>query len=260
MRAKARGVGLTGSAFVSFLFFIAVTCAMAVHAAAQQSASGSAITSDSVSNTIHRSWQIGGFAAGGFPPYYSVHSPTAHYQEELLFYSAGMEVGHMVTAMHGPNFLRGRGEVVAEVIPYWHVNHPAQTVRVYLANSTQSFLAGVGEYSLQGASISPVEFRWNFMKKDSSRFVPWIQAGMGLLWTDNEFPQGYGSPEHPPVAKTSRVNFTPQVDFGENIFTRKNQSLSLGVRATHITDFGFTAYDPGVNVVAEFRVAYSWWK
>ena len=261
MSTQARGVGFGLSPFFSFSFGILVSCAAAVSVGAQPSPGGYAAHLESVDNPVDPSWQIGGFANGGFPPYYAVHPPLFHYQEELLFYSAGLEAGRMVTAKHGSSFLRGRGEAMVEVIPYWQVNHPAQTVAIYLpGSSAPSFNGVLNAYSIHGASITPLQFRWNFLKKDVSRFLPWVQSGLGLLWTNQEFPQGYGTALQPPFAKTSHINFTPQVDFGENIFVRRNQSVSLGVQAIHVTDFGLTTYDPGVNVVVEFRAGYSWWR
>lgn len=212
------------------------------------------IRAESIDST-HRIWQIGGFGMGGFPPYYSVHNPVLHYQEVLRFYGAAFEVGRMLTGLHGPGLLRGRGEAVGEVIPYWQVNHPAQTVTIYLAgSSTPSYLAGVGGYNVHGVSITPFAFRWNLMKNPTSRMVPWVQPAFGILWTDNIFPQGYDG------ILTSRFNFTPQVDFGEDFFVRKKRSLNLGVRAIHYTNFGLSWYDPGVSVVVEFTAGYSWWK
>jgi hypothetical protein len=261
MKAQAFGVGFGVAAFISLSIAIIVSCATTVSVDAQQSSNGYASDLEPTDNSIHRSWQIGGFAAGGFPPDYTVHPPLLHYQEELLFLSAGLEAGRMLTAVHGSNFLRGRGEAVVELNPYWQVNHPAQTVAIYSpGSSTPSFSADVGAYSIHGVSITPFQFRWNLLKEDSSRFVPWIQPGFGLLWTNQDFPQGYGDAVVPPIVRTSHINFTPQVDFGENIFVRRNQSVSLGVQAIHVTNFGLSTYDPGVNVIVGFRAGYSWWR
>jgi len=261
MRAKSHGVDFGVSAFLSLFFGIIISCTAPVSVDAQQSSNGYAGKSEAMDNSVHRTWQIGVFAAGGFPPYYSVHPPQGHYQEELLFYSAGLEAGRMVTAIHGPKFLRGRGEAVVDVIPYWQVNHPAQTVTVYWpGSSAPSFWASVGAYSIHGVAITPLQFRWNFLKNYTDRFVPWVQPGFGLLWTSVNFPQGYGTTVEPPLATTSQINFTPQLDFGENVFVHKNQSLSLSVQAIHVTNFGLSTYDPGVNVVVQFGVGYSWWR
>ena len=240
----------------SLLFLIAVLEASSgPRLACQQDPNGSTPIQVEGRDSAHRIWQIGGFGMGGFPPYYSFHSPELHYHEALRFYGAAFEVGRMLTGIHGPGLLRGRGEVVGEFIPYWQVNHPAQTVTVYLAgSSTPNYLAGVSSYNVPGVSITPFAFRWNLMKSPTSRMVPWVQPAFGLLWTDIIFPQGYSG------IMTSKYNFTPQVDFGENLFVRNNRSVNLGVRAIHITNFGLGTYDPGVSVVVEFTAGYSWWK
>jgi len=90
----------------------------------------------------------------------------------------------------------------------------------------------------------------------SKRFVPWFQLGSGLLWTSQNFPQGTGAVG----GNTSRVNFTPQVGFGESIFTKKNQSLALALKVVHISSAGLGEYNPGVNLTLQFTLGYSWWK
>lgn len=260
MRAQVHGVSIV-VAFLSLFISTFVSCAAIVSVDAQQSSSGHAGDLEPIHSFIDRPWQIGGFAAGGFPPYYTVRPPLEHYHEELLFYNAGLEAGRFITAIHGPNFFRGRGEAFVEVIPYWQVSHPGQTVAVYLpGSSTPSFFATVGAYSIHGASVTPLQFRWNLLKKDTSRFVPWVQPGFGLLWTNRSFPQGYGDAQVQPVVRAGHINFTPQVGFGESILFRRNQSMSLGVEAIHITSFGLATYDPGVNVIVELRAGYSWWR
>jgi lipid A 3-O-deacylase len=257
MGTQVRRVRLGVSTFASLLLAITVMCVVTATVDAQQFSDNVAVNSGPSNNSIHRLWQIGGLAMGGLPPSYELRNPILSYHEELDFYSAGLEAGRMVTAVRGSNFIKGRGEAIVEIFPYWQVNHPAQTVTVYVAPSrTPSFLGGVGAYSVHGASVTPFLLRWNFMKKDTNRLVPWVQLGSGLVWTSQIFPQGYGNP----LVKTSRINFTPQVGFGENFFVRKKQSINLGVRAVHITNFGLTTYDPGVNVVLEFTAGYSWWK
>jgi hypothetical protein len=260
MKIEARGVGFWPSAVLAlFLAIIIVSITGSVDA--QQPSNGYAINSEPTGQSTYRTWQIGGFAAGGFAPYYNVHAPLLHYREELLFYSAGLEAGRIVTAGHGPRFLRGRGEAVVDVMPYWQVRRPAQTVAVYLPGvNASSFSSNVAAYSIHGASITPLQFRWNFLRHDTSRFVPWVQPGFGFLWTNQDFPQGYGTALKPPLVTTSHINFAPQVDFGENIFVHRSQSIDLGVQVIHITSFGLKPYDPGVNVVVEFRAGYSWWR
>src|ERR1700734_1547335 len=131
MRAKAKNFWMGISAFLALFLSIIFGCAETSSVVAQERPNGDANYSESPDNSILRTWQIGGFASGGFPPYYMVHAPLLHYQEELQFYSAGFEIGRMITASLGPKVLRGRGELVAEIDPYWQINHPAQMVEVY---------------------------------------------------------------------------------------------------------------------------------
>jgi hypothetical protein len=109
---------------ISFVFLalrIVVLCLIATGASAQQ-------VSD------HPSWQLGGFAAGGFTPDYEIQG-LLNYTEEDKFFSAGMAAGRMLAAAHGRGLLRGRPEAVIEVIPYWEVDEPKQTDTFYFAGS-----------------------------------------------------------------------------------------------------------------------------
>jgi lipid A 3-O-deacylase len=62
------------------------------------------------------------------------------------------------------------------------------------------------------------------------------------------------------VEDTSRITFTLQIDFGENISSRKNQNLKLAVKVVHTSSAGLGEYNPGVNVTVQFSLGYSWWK
>jgi hypothetical protein len=57
---------------------------------------------------LHRSWQVGGFIAGGFAPFYEYRARGVHFHEEIDFFSAGLETGKMLSGLHGPGFLHGR--------------------------------------------------------------------------------------------------------------------------------------------------------
>jgi len=194
---------------------------------------------------------------GGYPPFYEIHNPVLHYFKASYYYAGGFEGGRTITADHGPGFLRGQAEVMLEVLPYWQEYSPAQFFTVHLANGG-TFIAGVTAYNIHGITATPALMRWNFVKRESSRSVPWAQAGGGILWTSIAFPQGEGnSVLH---GATSVFNFTPQVAFGDNIFLRKNQSLNFGIRAIHITNAGLGDVDPGINVLVQASIGYSWWK
>ena len=162
----------------------------------------------------------------------------------------------MLTAVHGPSFLSGRGEIALEVLPFWLAHVPKQQTTIYFTQSSSSASSVIGPVSTYGVSVTPLLFRWNFMRQKSSRYVPWMQLGSGLLWTAKDFPASSGTPE----SNTSNINFTPQVAFGQGIFLRKNQSLNLAVKAIHISNAGLGNSNPGVNVTVQFSIGYSWWK
>ncbi len=208
---------------LTFQFLAALLLASTISISAQQVAQGLSLNDHDRSDAINRTWQFGGFVMGGFPPYYEVHTNPYHYREEAQFYSAAFEAGRMITALHGNGFLRGRGEAVVEVIPFWIERRPAQEVTLY-SSSNPPFPGGLSAFITHGVSVTPLLFRWNFMKRESVWSVPFFQLGSGLLWTSQSFPQSTAETG----GNTSRINFTPQVDFGESIFTRKRQSLNVG--------------------------------
>ena len=243
--------------FIKLVILLSLFCSSFAESTSQQLREGSQTQEESKKQLVDLpEWQIGGFAAGGYPPFYKVHRKFS-YGEELEFYNTTLEAGRMLTGIHGRGFLRGRGESVIEVTPFWLAYAPKQVDLVSDPFSPSPFPNEFQAYSQHGISITPFLLRWNFLQSSSSRLVPWAQAGGGLLWTAHNFPRGEGG--FPPLP-TSRINFTPQVDFGENIFVKKNQSINLGVRAVHISSADLGIYNPGINVLVEFTAGYSWWK
>jgi lipid A 3-O-deacylase len=243
--------------FLFLILWLATFACLGVrYAAAQDNTASVQSASPPVGDTVHRSWEVGGFIAGGFPPYYEIHSDGFRYSEALDFFNAGAVAGKMLTVRRGPGFLRGRGEAVVEVIPFWLAYYPKQTL-TYQTDNPNDYASDndFGGFGIHGVSITPLLFRWNFERTESSRFVPWFQLGSGLLWTSKNFPLGKG-----PGENTSRINFTPQVGFGESIFTKKNQNLDLALKVVHISSAGLGEYNPGVNLTLQFTLGYSWWK
>jgi hypothetical protein len=208
--------------------------------------------------SFHRTWQIGAYGSGGFAPQYSVGTlSTLRYQKEQEFYTVTFEAGRLLTASHGPGILKGKGEAVVEVTPFWLTHSPRQNIIIH---SDSPFFNGLTAtapgYNQHGLSFTPLLFRWNFTNHDSSRHIPWLQAGAGVLWTNGRFPQGDG------VAgtNTSIFNFTPQVGVGENLFVRKNQSLNIGMHVIRYNNLGLGEINPGVPYTLNFSLGYSWWK
>src|ERR1700761_373267 len=104
---------------VSVLWLATLACLGVRQSIAQANTASVQSTSPPADNHLPRSWEVGGFIAGGFPPYYEIHSDGFRYSEELDFFNAGAVAGKMLTVPRGPGFLRGRGEAVLEVIPFW---------------------------------------------------------------------------------------------------------------------------------------------
>ncbi len=199
-------------------------------------------------------WESNLFASGGFVPNYEIRSPALRFHEELDFYSAGFELGRMVSSTYGPGLLQGRGEALVEVIPFWLARYPLQENLTYYNNgiTPPSPTGNGGPYDRHGITVTPVLFRWNFTPTKERRVIPWVQLGGGLLWTNHKFPLLGGS--------TSVINFTPQAGLGANVFTKPHQSVSLAVKAVHISNAGLGDNNPGLNVTLQFAVGYSWWR
>lgn len=218
-------------------------------------------------------WQFGGFAAGGFAPFYEIYqraytyippdgvpeqAGAYHTFVSLNFLNAGFEAGRMLTRSRGPGWLRGRGEELLEVMPFWQAKIPAQMVQLAIPVSSGTLHSPdrIPEKTFHGVSVTPWLTRWNFTRTKSRRLVPWAQLGGGLLWTNHKFPwqpiSGY--------SYASVINFTPQVGIGANINYRKGQSINFAVKAVHVSSAGLGDQNPGVNATLQFTVGYSWWR
>ena len=207
-------------------------------------------------------WQYGFFAAGGFPPSYQISEGTISSAsgqtdnlmaaEKLYFWNAGFVGGHMLSGYHGHGFLRRRGEIMLEVMPFWLARYPRQDLMIYeKIYSTTASTGYFGPLNIYGASVTPLLYRWNFQRSSDSRTLPWVQLGGGLLWTNHKFPT---------TGDTSVINFTPQFGLGLNTRVRPRQTLDLGLKVIHISNAGLGDNDPGINYSLQFAAGYSWWK
>ena len=201
-------------------------------------------------------WRYGVDFGGGFPVSYDVHIGDARFGESLRILSGALEMGRTLTAVHGPSLLRGQAEAAFELIPFWLATVPQQTVVIRSPENATPTEAVISSYTSHGASVTPLLFRWNFIKHPDVRTVPWVQLGSGLLWTANEFPQRTGGTG----SNTSRINFTPQVDLGEHLFLKQRNSLDVEVKFVHISSAGLGESNPGIPFSIQFGVGYSWWK
>jgi len=244
---------------LSRLRVLCLTCLIATttcSCSAQQIKAATPASTQNEITSLRRTWQVGAYASGGFAPNYIVGSLNGlRYRKEQQFYTVTFEAGRMLAAPHGPSILKGRPEALVEITPFWLTHSPEQTSVVH---SNNPFLDGregtFPGYYEHGVSFVPLMFRWNFTNS-SNRHIPWVQAGAGVLWTTNIFPQGGGYPG----SYTSRFNFTPQVGAGENLFVRKNQSLNIGLRVIQFNNAGLGDINP-VPYTLNFSIGYSWWK
>jgi len=200
-----------------------------------------------------QTWQYGVFVSGGFAPAYEIRGIYT-YQEDLRFYTMGIEIGRRLTGPRGKSAFRGQLEELVEVLPLWEFDEPKQTDAFYLTVYPQSrgtaIFPGYKEY---GAAVTPILCRWNFSGAYERHVTPWVEGGVGLLWTSQNFPQG----DALPGGHTSRINFTPQMGIGEAIRVRNKSSIDVGAKYFPTTNAGLGQINPGVSLL-QFSIGYSW--
>jgi lipid A 3-O-deacylase len=241
--------------FTAAFFVFAVSSALLIHAQTRQVAS-----ENNEWNAESRPWQVGFFAQGGFPPAYKSYIDSNFYLKPgLQLYSAGLEFGKETRWRDGPRLLRGRGEAMLEVIPFWLARYPRSELVFYQVGGPVETIPGLSlpARNFSGASVTPFLLRWNFSDRKPGRIVPWAQLGGGLLWTNHKFPP---SSLYPYIGDTSVINFTPQVGFGANVFTHGRHSFNFAMKVIHISNASLGDQNPGLNATLQFSAGYSWWR
>jgi hypothetical protein len=122
--------------------------------------------------------------------------------------------GWILTAPHGPGFLKGRFEYAVDAVPAFVVFQPANTA--------------------YGFGLNPLGLKWNFATRET--VVPYVELGGGTLFTTHTVPAG-----------TSSVNFTSSAAFGVHFLREK--AWSVEVRYMHISSAGLSSPNPGLNTV-----------
>jgi lipid A 3-O-deacylase len=138
-------------------------------------------------------------------------------------WNVGLRYGLILTAPHGPSFLRGRLEYAVEAVP--------------------AFLVVQNQNTAFGLGVNPFAFKWAFDTRGS--VVPYFEIGGGTLFTNTQVPAG-----------TSRVNFTSSGAIGLH-FLRSKQNFSTEVRFMHISNAGLATPNPGINTV-QLRLGFGW--
>jgi len=136
-------------------------------------------------------------------------------------WNVGFRYGLILTAPHGPGFLRGRLEYAVDAVP------------VFLVVQKTNTAYGVG--------INPFAFKWAL--DTHSSVVPYFELGGGTLFTNTKVPEG-----------TSRINFTTGAALGLH-FLRSKHNISTEVRYMHISNAGLSSPNPGINTI-QFRLGF----
>jgi hypothetical protein len=133
----------------------------------------------------------------------------------------GLRYGLILTAPHGPGFLRGRLEYAVDIVPAFLVVQKGGTA--------------------YGAGVNPFAFKWALGTHRS--VVPYFEIGGGTLFTNVKTPPG-----------TSQINFTTSGAVGLH-FLRSKYNVSTEIRFMHISNAGLSSPNPGINTV-QLRVGF----
>jgi hypothetical protein len=147
-------------------------------------------------------WTTGGYGVKGIASHTGV-------------WTAGVRYGWVLTAPHGPGFLRGRFECAVDAVPVFMLFQPASTA--------------------YGAALNPFVSKWNF--DTHSRIVPYMELSGGALFTNIQVPPG-----------GSRVNFTSAGAVGIH-FLGEKFNWSADLRFMHISNAGISSVNPGINTL-----------
>jgi hypothetical protein len=130
-------------------------------------------------------------------------------------WNVGARYGWILTAPHGPGFLRGQFEYAVDVVPVFVVVQRTGTA--------------------YGFGLNPFALKWNFTK--ARKVVPYFELGGGTLFTNANVPPG-----------TSRINFTSSGALGLH-FLRSKYNWSAEIRFMHISNAGLASLNPGINTL-----------
>lgn len=134
--------------------------------------------------------------------------------KDTSVWNAGVRYGWILTAPHGPGFLKGRFEYAVDAVPAFVVVQHSNTV--------------------YGAGVNPLGLKWIFATRGDIQ--PYLELNGGTLFTTHEVPAG-----------TSTVNFTSSAALGVHFL--HEHAWTVEVRYMHISNAGLTTPNPGINTV-----------
>ena len=244
VRRVCRGVGMLAAA--------------AGIAMAQTTVSSHAVSPvDEVANS--RPWEYGALVQGG---------NGLQDRTNFHFLLVGGHLGKVFTSAFGPGLLKGNFEYAVEVFPLWQSYTPRfQRINCVVLSTATDAVECTPPYTVggtyTGVSITPIMLRWNFTH--GKRFMPWIQAAGGVIWTNHKYPAvgdlNIGDQTQTgPNADTSVWNFTPQGGIGAHYFVKPKRSVDFSINGVHISSASLGDKNPGVNASVQASVGYTWWK
>ena len=164
-------------------------------------------------------WVVGVLASGG---------SGLFDRDNVQLVRAGVSVGRVLTGELGKGWARGTVELDAEIMPLDYV----------LWN---------GHRNVYGVGVNPLVMKWNFTR--GKKVIPYLLAQGGMLWTTDRVPPG----------NTSRINFLSGPGVGLNYFLRPRRSVSIDLRATHLSNASLGNHNPGVDSSLQISLGYNWW-
>ena len=136
-------------------------------------------------------------------------------QSSTGVWNLGLRYGLILTAPHGPGFLRGQLEYAFDAVPVWVITQKTNTA--------------------YGGGVNPFAFKW--ILSSPRKVKPFFEIEGGTLFTNTKVPEG-----------TSQINFTSSGAFGAH-FLGKKHNFSAEVRFMHISNAGMSNPNPGINTI-----------
>jgi hypothetical protein len=150
------------------------------------------------------------------------HDGTTSFNTDI--WMGGVCFGRILTAPHGPGWLRGTLQWNFDVIPLFIVS-----------NLETAF----------GAEFDPIVGRWNFNHR--GRTAPYLELAGGVVYTSVKIPPG----------QTSHFNVVPKIGFGWQVFTRPQRSIDVGLHAWHLSNAWTASRNPSANGI-QLTIGYHW--
>ena len=137
---------------------------------------------------------------------------------------AGARFGRILTAPHGPGWLRGTLQWNAGIVP------------VFVVTNLQT---------AYGVELEPVVGRWNFSHRGKT--APYFEMAGGVVFTTKKIPPG----------DTSRINVVPSFGFGWQFFRHADRSMDVAVHAWHLSNAWTAPRNPSANGIL-VTIGYHW--